>query len=93
MSIPRPFQLLLGAVLLTSCGTVEDNSWASGISRADAYAIRDLVHAAHPNCRIYSYALDTNRPGHIYCSTSCETYEVRRTRRGWEIVGEAVVVV
>jgi hypothetical protein len=94
MSVCRSVGLLAtAAALLASCGTVEDNAWTSGIARADAYAIRDVVRAAHPGCRIDGYSLDPNRPGYVYCYTSCEPYLLHRGRRGWEMVGVAVIIV
>jgi len=76
----------IAAMLLVSCGTIEDNAWTSGIAREDAYAIRDVVQAVHPNCEIYSYNPDPNKVGYVYCYTSCETYLLHRTLTGWKIV-------
>ena len=95
MSIPRSLRCSIAAMLLIGCGTIEDNAWASGIPPEDAYAIRDVVHAAHPECKIYGYHKSSD-PAHwpgIYCDTSCRTYLVRRTRSGWKIVDVDIVTV
>jgi hypothetical protein len=86
MSIARSIGCLACVALVVGCGTIEDNAWTRGVSREDAMAIRQIVLAAHPGCEIYSYLPDENRVGHIYCSTSCETYLLRRTSHGWKLV-------
>ena len=95
MSIPRSLRCSIAAKLLIGCGTIEDNAWTSGIPPEDAYAIRDVVHAAHPECKIYGYHKSSD-PAHwpgIYCDTSCRTYLVRRTRSGWKIADVDIVTV
>ena len=94
MNVRLELGTFLAAVVLTSCGSVENNAWTNGIARSDAYAIRDLVLTAHPGCRIDGYSPDPNRPGHIYCYTSCGIYLLYKTPHGWKLVpGERVIVV
>jgi hypothetical protein len=81
-------------MLLIGCGTVEDNAWTSGVPPEDAHAIREVVRATHPECKIYGYHKSTNPrwPG-IYCETSCRTFLVRRTANGWKIVDIEIITV
>ena len=92
MSIARAIGCAVIAALFVGCGTIEQNAWTSGVAREDAYEIRDIVHAAHPDCHIYSYNLDPNHPNQIFCHTSCETYLLRRAARGWKIVTGVEVI-
>ncbi|HEV2045057.1 MAG TPA: hypothetical protein VGQ95_00485 [Chthoniobacterales bacterium] len=90
MSIARLIGCCLSIVLLASCGTIEDNAW--GVAREDSYAIRDVVHAVHPNCKIYGYS--PHEGGTIVVYTSCEPYLLRRTPHGWKIdTGVEIVIV
>ena len=76
--------------LLIGCGTVENNAWTTGVAKEDAFEIRQIVQAAHPGCKIYAYQpYDSDT---IMCSTSCTTYRLHRTRHGWKLIGEAVIV-
>jgi hypothetical protein len=92
MDVCRLVPSILAAVLFSGCGTLEDNAWTSGVPREDAYAIRDVVLAAHPGCHISGYIRDPNYADRIYCYTSCGTYLLRRARSGWKIVPGVEVI-
>jgi hypothetical protein len=91
MTSARLVSSSFAVLLLAGCGTIEDSAWTIGMAREDAYAIRDVVHAAHPDCKIYGYS--PHEDGTVVVSTSCKAYLLRHTSRGWKIDEKAEIVI
>jgi hypothetical protein len=83
---------LIFSALLIACGTIEDTAWTNGVSPADAKAIRNLIHTAHPDCKIYSYD-PHNGNAEMIVHTSCKAFLVRRSYHGWKIIEGAEIVI
>ena len=82
----------LAVVMLTACGTAEQNAWTSGVSREDALEISRLIHTPYPTCKIYRFIRHDER-GEIDIYTDCKPFIAHKVRGRWELKkGEIIVV-
>ena len=72
----------VGLFLAGCAGTIEDNAWASGVSRQEALEIRGAVQALHPGCKIYQYIRDEG--GGIDVRADCGTWIAKRVHGKWQ---------
>jgi hypothetical protein len=74
------------------CGTIEQNAWTFGVDPADATEISRLIHATHPNCKIYRFDKHPEWGG-ITADTDCKTFLARKTHGRWHLVDTEFITV
>jgi hypothetical protein len=82
----------MAAMLITACGTLEDNSWLSGVPREQALEIKTAIRRI-TSSPITSYShLTTDPPNTVHISTADgENYIARKIRGKWDF--EPVVII
>jgi hypothetical protein len=74
--------IALSAVLVTSCGTLEDYTWLVGVKPQDAREIRAEIVASTGVKKIYNY--EATDDGMIAVSTDRGTYLAKRVGKHWK---------
>jgi hypothetical protein len=80
----------VAVLLLTACGTLEDNAWTSGVRPEDARDIKRAVCIATKATKVYQYTLEDD--GSISVSTDDGIYIARRFRGKWTFERAIVVI-
>jgi len=80
----------IGTVLLvTACGTVEQNAWTHGVPPEVATDARRAFDAVHRNCKVYAYYPEEG--GSVSLVSECGSFRARRVRGSWHF--EQMIVV
>jgi hypothetical protein len=89
VNIIRKTAALMGALMISACGAIEDNAWTNGVSRNEALELRSFIATHKGAHEFYSYGRQED--GGIIVSTDAGIWVAYRLGRGWKLV-EAVAV-
>ena len=72
---------LAAVVLISACGTLEDNAWTTGVSREEALEIRSAVFAQKHAHKVHQCQRQLD--GSVIVLTDVGNFRARRARGKW----------